>query len=85
MIDVVITLSYLYQDLSHDPEVIEKYDKDPLVRKFGTLKGLSDMLTQVTTFSRLYSFLFSDFRGLPSATSTIRTGPRTYLYVHELL
>jgi len=41
-------------DLSHDPEVIEKYDKDPLVRKFGTLKGLSDMLTQGAALSDKY-------------------------------
>ncbi|KAF8328238.1 lysophospholipase [Cantharellus anzutake] len=33
-------------DLSHDPVVVEKYDNDPLVRKFGTLKGVTDMLNQ---------------------------------------
>lgn len=35
------------QDLSHDAAVNSAYLKDPLVKQSGSLRGISDMLTNV--------------------------------------
>jgi acylglycerol lipase len=39
------------EDLSHDPAVYEAYKADPLINMKGSVKGLHDMLSKVTTSS----------------------------------
>ena len=36
------------QDLSHDSKLNDAYVKDPLIKPTGTLRGLHDMLSQVS-------------------------------------
>lgn len=36
-----------FQDLSHDPKVVEDNKNDPLCKPYGTLRGLDDMIRGV--------------------------------------
>ncbi|KAF7968051.1 hypothetical protein HWV62_32120 [Athelia sp. TMB] len=41
---VIIPAVVKGEELSHDPKVAEAYNKDPLIRQVGSLRGVADML-----------------------------------------